>query len=314
MAFRGFCGRFFYGDRLMTASSHRKEKIAIIGLGRAGTAIGHLLSKAGYPVVAVTSRSQTSLDERIRYTGGRPFRADENAQAASLATCIFITTPDDSIAAVCREIAEKGGFRRGDKVIHMSGAGGLDLLEPARETGAAVASIHPIQSFADLEGAIRNIPASTFGVTAGDNLRDWSFALVRELGGIPFEVPEAIKPLYHAAACLASNYLTALIHMVEEIYLSLGLSRDEAIRAFWPLVRGTLNNIETKGTVQALTGPIARGDGGTIEQHLAVFTERLPLYLPAYRAMGLMTLELALQKKSLSPQKAEAIKKILEGG
>ncbi|OHE24394.1 MAG: hypothetical protein A2Z43_03790 [Syntrophobacterales bacterium RBG_19FT_COMBO_59_10] len=298
----------------MPVSLYRKEKIAIIGLGRAGTAIGHLLCKAGYPIVAVTSRSRTSLEERIRYTGGRSFQADANAQAASLATCIFITTPDDSIAPVCCEIAEKGGFKHGDKVIHMSGAGGLDLLEPAKEAGAAVASIHPIQSFADIEGAVRNITSSTFGVTAGDNLRDWSFALVRELGGIPFEVPEAIKPLYHAAACLVSNYLTALIHMAEEIYLSLGLSRDEAIRAFWPLVRGTLNNIETRGTVQALTGPIARGDEGTIKQHLAVFSERLPSYLPSYRAMGLMTLELALKKNSLSPQKAGVIKKILEGG
>ncbi len=293
---------------------NRKEKIAIIGLGRTGTAIGYLLRRAGYPVVAVTSRSQASLRERISYTGGTAFTADADAEAASLATCIFITTPDDTIAAVCCEIVQKGGINPGDKVIHMSGAGGLDLLESARRIGAKVASIHPIQSFADVEGAIRNIPASTFGITADEDLREWSSGLVLELGGIPVEVPEAIKPLYHAAACMASNYLTALIHAVEEIYLSLGLSREEAIRAFWPLINGTLRNIETKGSVQALTGPISRGDAGTIEQHIRVFRETLPDYLPAYCVMGLLTVELAIKRNSLSPEIADIVKNILKRG
>ncbi len=298
----------------MSATTNHKENVAIIGLGRAGTAIGYLLRQAGYPIVAVASRSKASLQDRIRYTGGRAFTADADAEAASLATCIFITTPDDSIAPVCREIAQKGGFKPGDKVIHMSGAGGLDLLEPARKAGAMVACIHPIQSFADVERAIRNILLSTFGITADEGLRDWSAALVRELGGIPFEVPEAIKPLYHAAACMASNYLATLIHTVEEIYLSLGLNRDEAMRTFWPLVSGTLKNIETSGSIQALTGPISRGDAGTIEQHIRVFREKLPAYLPVYCAMGLLTVDLAMKKGTLPPERAEIIKKILKGG
>ena len=298
----------------MPVVSNRKDDIAIIGLGKTGTAIGYLLRQAGYPVVAVASRSQASLRNRISYTGGRAFTADANADAASLATCIFITTPDDTIAAVCRAIVQKGGIKPGDKVVHMSGAGGLDLLESAREAGAKVASIHPLQSFADIEGAIRNIPSSTFGITADEDLREWSAGLVCELGGIPVEVPEAVKPLYHAAACMASNYLTTLIHTVEEIYLSVGLKRDEAIRAFWPLVNGTLKNIEAKGSVQALTGPISRGDAGTIERHISVLNETLPDYLPAYCAMGLLTVELAMKGDTLSPEKADIVKNILERG
>ena len=144
-------------------------------------------------------------------------------------------------------------------------------------------------------------------------LAAWAADLVRELGGLPFTVPEAGKPLYHAAACLASNTLTTLIHMVEEIYLSLGLERSEAIRAFWPLVMGTLKNIERSGSVQALTGPISRGDAGTIDQHIRALRERLPEYLPTYREMGLLTVELALRKKSLSPQGAAVIRKVLQG-
>lgn len=298
----------------MSSIALHREKVAIIGLGRAGTAIGYLLREAGYPIVAVTGRSHSSLQDRIRYTGGKAFTAKENALAASLATCIFITTPDDCIAPVCGEIAEQEGFQPGDKVIHMSGAGGLDLLEPARRAGALTACIHPIQSFADIETAIRNIPMSTFGITADEDLRAWSAELVRELGGIPFPVPEAIKPLYHAAACMASNYLTALIHMVEETYLSLGLSREDTIRAFWPLVTGTLKNIEVKGSIEALTGPISRGDVGTIQQHIDVLREKLPAYLPAYCTMGRLTLDLAIKKTTLSPEKAAIIKEILEKG
>jgi predicted short-subunit dehydrogenase-like oxidoreductase (DUF2520 family) len=298
----------------MSSITRRKEKVAIIGLGRTGTAIGHLLREAGYPIVAVTGRSISSLQDRIRFTGGKIFTAKENALAASLATCILITTPDDCIAPVCSEIAEQGGFQPEDKVIHMSGAGGLDLLAPARRAGARTASIHPIQSFADIETAVRNIPMSTFGITADEDLTTWSVQLVRELGGIPFPLPEAIKPLYHAAACMASNYLTALIHMAEETYLSLGLSREDAIRAFWPLVTCTLKNIEGKGSIEALTGPISRGDAGTVQRHIAVLKEKLPAYVPAYCIMGRLTVDLALKKTTLSPEKAAIIRDILDKG
>lgn len=284
-----------------------RETVAIIGLGKAGTAMGYLLRRAGFPIVAVAVRSGASLQERLRYTGGQVFTAGDSARAASLANCIFITTPDDSIAAVCRLIARGNGFQPGDKVIHMSGAGGLDLLQSARDAGAQTACIHPLQSFADVEGAIVNIPMSTFGITADEGIHPWAVRLVRTLGGIPFTVPGESKPLYHAAACLASNYLTTLMHMVEETYHSLGLTREEAFQAFWPLVQGTLRNIENRGTVAALTGPISRGDAGTIEQHLALLQRHLPRYLEAYRELGLITVELALQKGTLSPDQAKRI-------
>ncbi len=113
---------------------------------------------------------------------------------------------------------------------------------------------------------------------------------------------------------MASNYLTTLIHAVEEIYLSLGLSRDEAIRSFWPLVTGTLKNIEAKGSVQALTGPISRGDAGTVERHIRILNETMPEYLPTYRVLGLLTVELALKSNSLSRERADLIDDIMMKG
>jgi predicted short-subunit dehydrogenase-like oxidoreductase (DUF2520 family) len=288
------------------------DSIAILGLGKVGSAVGHLLRSVGYQIIAVADQSPAALKKGISFTGGKACKS--LTEAAMAASCIIITTPDDAISSVCHQIVSDGAVQEGDKVIHMSGAGSIDLLASARQAGAFVASIHPIQSFADVEGAIINIPGSTFGITADDALREWSVSLVKALKGTPFFVPEKDKALYHAAACMASNYLTTLMHMVEKTYRALGLNHKEAIRAFWPLVKGTLLNIETKGAIQALTGPIVRGDAGTIEKHLQAFQERLPDLLNAYCELGLMTVDIALQKDSLTRNQAEIIKKQLKGG
>lgn len=289
-----------------------KDSLAILGLGKVGTALGYLLRAAGYRIVAVADRLPENMQRGVTYTGGRTF--NDVAEAASLATCILIATTDDDIAPVCETISRGGAIKAGKKVIHLSGAGGLDLLDAARRAGALVASIHPLQSFATVEGAIKSIPGSTFGITADAPLKDWSIGLVRDLGGHPFFVAEGDKPLYHAAACLASNYLTTLMHTVEQIYLSLGIGEKEALHAFWPLVQGTLTNIETNGAVQALTGPIARGDGETIGKHLTAIQERLPQLLPLYCTLGLQTVELGLAKQTLTPAKAAIIVNLLKGG
>ena len=297
---------------MSTCHKDTADTVAILGLGKVGTAVGHLLKSAGYRIIAVADRSPAALEKGIPFTGGQACKS--LAEAAFAATCIVIATTDDAIASTCREIVASGAIHPGDKVVHMSGAGGLDLLAPAREAGAFVASIHPIQSFADVEGAIINIPGSTFGITADEELREWAVSVVRALKGVPFFVPEKDKALYHAAACMASNYLTTLMHMVETTYQTLGLSRKEAIRAFWPLVRGTLLNIETRGSAESLTGPIARGDAGTIEKHLQAFRESSPHLLNAYCELGLMTVDIALQKGSLPPERAETIKTLFKGG
>ncbi|PJC75408.1 MAG: DUF2520 domain-containing protein [Syntrophobacterales bacterium CG_4_8_14_3_um_filter_49_14] len=307
---------FKKGYRLMIESKTTREtgrdSIAIIGLGKVGTAVGFLLRSAGYKIVAVAGRSTSSIEQALPYTGGKAFSS--LSEAASQAECILVTTGDDAIAPVCEEMVKGGGVKHNSKVVHMSGAGGLDLLDAARRAGAHVASIHPLQTFADVKGAIESIPGSTFGITADDEIKDWSVKIVRDLGGIPFFVPEADKPLYHAAACMASNYLVTMMHTVEGIYTSLGLTGEEAIHAFWPLVSGTIKNIETKGTILSLTGPISRGDVGTIKKHLQAFREKLPAFLPAYCAMGVLTTDLGLKKKTLSADRAGIIKKLLGGG
>jgi len=289
------------------ARKNRKDTVAILGPGKVGTAVGFLLRSAGYHITALAGRSGKSCRRALPFTGGKIYPSV--IEAASQALCILITVSDDAIQSVCDAVA-KGASLKGKKVIHMSGAGGLELLKSARDAGAYVGSIHPIQSFADVRGAIENIPGSTFGITVEDRIRTWAVRFVRDLGGRPFLVSESDRPLYHAAACLASNYLVTLMHAAEEIYLSLGLSPEKAVRAFWPLVKGTIRNIESKGTVQSLTGPIARGDIGTVEKHLGAFQHDLETLIDFYCRTGLLTVDVALKKGTISPERALEIKSL----
>ncbi|MBN2516845.1 MAG: DUF2520 domain-containing protein [Deltaproteobacteria bacterium] len=289
-----------------------KNSIAILGAGKVGTAVGYLLRSAGHEIVAVASRSDESIKRGVEYTGGKAFKSYPGAAAE--AECIIITTSDDAIKQVCDDISKSGSISQGKKVVHMSGAGGLDLLESARKSGAHVASIHPIQTFANVNSAIESIPGSTFGITADEEIKEWAVQFVNDLGGIPFFVSEADKPLYHAAACMASNYFVTLMDIVVDVYQTLGLERNEAIQAFWPLVKGTVINIENHGIVEALTGPIARGDIGTVEKHLRAFKIRLPELFPIYQQLGTLTVDIGHRKKTVSDERARELKLLLSGG
>jgi predicted short-subunit dehydrogenase-like oxidoreductase (DUF2520 family) len=289
-----------------------KDAVAILGVGKVGAAVGFFLRKAGYPIAAVAARSMASASRGAEFTGGAVF--DNYTEAAKRGSFIQITTVDDAIAPVCERIAREGAVGPGKKVVHMSGACGLDVLRSAKDTGASVACIHPIQSFADVRNAIENIPGSSFGVTADGNIGPWALQVVQDLGGRSFIIADADKPLYHAAACMASNYLVTLMYLVEGIYQRIGLDGDDALRAFWPLVRGTIRNIEAKGTVQSLTGPISRGDVGTVKKHVEALAEKIPDLDGLYRTLGLRAADVGFKKGTLSAEKVQEIKTLLMEG
>jgi predicted short-subunit dehydrogenase-like oxidoreductase (DUF2520 family) len=283
---------------------------SIVGLGVVGTAIGHLLKEAGHNVVAICDKSTKSLNNARLYTGGKKYLSA--CQSVADADCVFITTPDDLILKICKDISRSKTIA-GKFVFHMSGVGGLDLLEPAKKSGAFVASIHPVQSFSSIDNAIKNIPGSVFGITAEKKAEKLAKEIVADLGGIPFSISARQKPLYHAAACFASNYLVSLLYAVESIYHSVGINKTNAQRAYLPLVYGTLKNIEKSGSIQALTGPVSRGDSGTIQKHVIALKETLPQYLRLYSELGLVTTEIALKKGTLNSRKAKIISNILKG-
>jgi predicted short-subunit dehydrogenase-like oxidoreductase (DUF2520 family) len=286
------------------------NNFAIIGAGMVGTAIGFLLKKAGYKVIAIADKSPAALKRALPYTGGKAFRKPQ--EAVQEADCILITTPDDAISSACQEIALCQAIK-GKLVLHMSGAGGLDLLKPAKKAGAAVASIHPLQSFSSIDQAIKNIPGSYFGITADKKAQLPAKKIVHDLGGIPFLISSDQKPLYHAAACFASNYLVSLMNTVESIYQAIGMNEKDAKKAYLPLVYGSLKNIENSGSILSLTGPIARSDFGTIKKHITEINKNLPQYSSLYSSLGLITVKVAQQKGTLNARQAKTMNAILKG-
>lgn len=288
----------------------RMETFAIIGLGKVGSSIGCLLKQAGYNIVAVVDQSEETLRKNIVYTGGKPFSNPSEIDVD--AACFIITTGDDQIQKACEELSPR--LKADSVVIHMSGAGGLDLLRPARRAGAKTGSIHPLQTFSDIETAIGSLAGTVYGITVDPDLENWANRLVRAIGGVPFFVDNRDRALYHAAACIVSNYFVSLMYMAEEIYRILGLDAKEARRAFWPLLMGTLHNIEQKGSVPSLTGPIARGDLGTLEKHLEAIRDQMPSLLSVYGELGKITADVALKKNSLSAEQVAAIKSLLSKG
>ena len=294
----------------MNMKKKHLNNFAIIGAGMVGTAIGYLLKKAGYEIVAIADKSAAALRRAQSYTGGKACHKPQEVLCE--ADCILITTPDDIILSVCKDIARSPLIK--DKYIfHMSGAGGLDLLDPARKAGAAVGSIHPLQSFSSVDNAIQNIPSSYFGITVDAKAKTQAETIVLALGGKPIYISSQQKSLYHAAACVASNYLVSLLNVVESIYQSIGINENDAKKAYLPLIYGSLKNIELSGSVQALTGPIARGDSGTIQKHVDAINANLPQYASLYSSLGLVTVKLARKKGTLNLRQAKKISDILKG-
>ncbi len=282
-------------------------KLGFIGAGTVGTALSVRLSNKGYPVIAVSSRSQTSAVKLAQTISG--CHAFDNKQdVADTAELIFITTPDDIIASVASEIQ----WHRGQSVVHCSGALSTDVLESAKKLGAQVGALHPLQTFASVEQAIENIPGSTFAVEAEEPLLSTLKEIAITLDGHWIELKAKDKVAYHAAAVIACNYLVTLVKLATDLWQSFNVPQSEATQALLPLIRGTIHNIDTVGIPQCLTGPIARGDTGTIKKHLDALQEIAPALVSTYRELGRQTIPVALAKGKINQHQAEELQAILK--
>ncbi|MCX5998328.1 MAG: DUF2520 domain-containing protein [Chloroflexi bacterium] len=282
------------------------QKIGFIGAGTVGTALAVRLGEKGYPVIAVSSRSQSSAERLAGMVAG--CNVHHNGQAvAEVAEMVFITTPDDAIA----EVASHVKWHPGQSVIHCSGAESLDVLQPATEAGAQAGAFHPLQTLASVADAIENIPGSSFALEADEpllgNLKD----MVNALRGWWILLKPGDKVLYHAAAVMASNYLVTLTKLATDLWQEFGASTAEATQALLPLLQGTVNNLGTVGLPDCLTGPIARGDVGTVRQHLTALREKAPGLLATYQELGRQTVPIALAKGRISEEKADRLRQLL---
>lgn len=283
--------------------------LGFIGAGKVGSALAILLQKAGYQIVGVASRTQASAKKLARRLNCPVLPAPE---VARLSDGLFLTTSDDAIARVAVEIAQAGGgvFHEGQYVLHMSGALSSDVLTPAATQGAVTLSVHPIQSFASVEQALALIPGSYFSIEGDKRGFDFAQEIVTKLGGEHFLLNSESKVLYHAAACVACNYLVGLLASSLDLLAAAGVPEEFRLPAFLPLVDGTVANIRQLGIPAALTGPISRGDLGTLEKHLTAM-QNLPRELDIYVSLGLATVDVALAKGTISEEQAIALRSLL---
>lgn len=282
--------------------------IGFIGAGTVGTALAVRLAEKGYAVVAVASRTRRSAERLAAQVRGCAVY-DTAQQAADAAEMLFITTSDDAIALVARQVQ----WRPGHKVVHCSGADSVNILDSAARAGAQVGGFHPLQTFASVAYAIENIPGSTFAVEAEEPLLGELQQMALDLGGRWVRINAADKVLYHAAAVMACNYLVTLVKLATDLWQTFGVPPEEATRALLPLVRGTINNLENVGLPNCLTGPVARGDAGTVAKHLAALSARAPELLAIYRDLGLLTIPIAVAKGRIGEAQAERLRDTLTG-
>ena len=276
--------------------------IGFIGAGITGTALSVRLAQQGYNIIAVASKSMSSAKRfESKINGCHSY--DSVQQVADHAELVFITTPDDVIATVASNIR----WHKGQFVVHCSGAHSTDILKTAQEDGASTGCFHPLQTFASIEQAIENIPGSTFAIEAGTQLSTILKDIATAMSGDWVALQAGDKVLYHAAAVMACNYLVTLVKLATDLWSEFGSSPPQAVKALMPLLQGTLSNIESVGLPDCLTGPIARGDIGTIKKHIGALKEKSPSLLSSYKELGLQTIPIAVAKGKIDKEKAEAL-------
>lgn len=282
------------------------QRIAIIGAGVVGTAMGYLLKNAGYSVAGIASKTLRSAKRAREFIGAGEASTDLKA-VAKKADIVFITTSDDAIGEVCMSMASEGAFNPESIVLHTCGALSSEILSPARDVGAYVASLHPLQSLASVNEAVKNLLGSYFCIEGDEVALAAAREIITVLKGKEIELKVDKKPLYHAGASVASNFLVATVGFGLELFEAAGINRQEALKALMPLIKGTVKNIENLGIPSALTGPISRGDTGVIEDHLRVISKERPELLRLYAELGRQTVNVALEKGTLKRYDAERI-------
>ena len=254
--------------------------VAVIGPGRVGTALALALVRGGRRIVAAADGgggSAAALTERI--AGCR--RHDDPAAAVAGAEVVLVTVPDDEIESVVARIAAADGWRASHRVVHCSGAAGLDVLRLAARSGARVAACHPAQTVPDGADA-EALLGTAWAVTCAEEDRAWAEELVIDAGGDPFPVAQGVRTLYHAGLSVGSNAAGAAVAIARQLLLAAGIDAPE--RILEPLALASVRNVVRDGAT-VLTGPVVRGDTGTVAGHLAALDADVPRLAQAYRAL-----------------------------
>jgi predicted short-subunit dehydrogenase-like oxidoreductase (DUF2520 family) len=241
------------------------DPIGIVGTGRVAQTLGRLLSENGRPVAAIAGRNPGRTALAALFIGGRttPVTIEE---LPALSSHVLIAVSDRGVEPVA-EILAKSGFRCG-VALHTCGSKGPQALAVLENQGISCGALHPIQSFASAEQGVASVVGSSFGIDGNPEALRWASSIVALMGGRSLRISPQHRGLYHAAAVMASSYIAALIYAEVAILAAAGVERSTALMALAPLVRTSGENSLDLGPVEALTGPIERGDNATVLAHL----------------------------------------------
>ncbi|MCS7306549.1 MAG: DUF2520 domain-containing protein [Thermoguttaceae bacterium] len=294
----------------MTSGLPRVPKLNIIGCGRVGRALARLWLRHGLVEIGgILNRSLASSQAAAAFVGGGcPVEEYHQLPAAEL---VMISAADEAIGdcvsawtAAHRQVAEV-------IVFHCSGALGAEILLPAKQQGAWIASVHPVKSFADPAMAAESFPGTWCGLEGDPEAVKRLREILQACGARCFIIPPQQKPLYHAGAVFACNYLVALMKIAYDCLEQAGLSAAEAPLLLQPIVEETVKNVFRLGPVRALTGPIARGEATVVKQEIAALEAWKPEYGQLYRCLGQVALQLARSAAHASPEALQKIATLL---
>src|SRR5215217_4472642 len=293
---------------LTPAAAPARLRVGIIGAGRVGAVLGAALSAAGHDVVAASGLSAASAERAARLLPGVPLLpADEVVAAADL---VVLAVPDDTLPGLVAGLSETGAWRAGQLAFHTSGAHGLAVLAPAERAGVLPLALHPAMTFGGTPEDADRLAGAPFGVTSRPEYRAVAETLVLEMGGEPFFVAEDDRRLYHAALVTGANHLVTLVAEAADLLRTAGVT--DAARVLGPLLTAALDNGLRRGD-RGLTGPVSRGDVGTVRDHLETLTERAPESVGAYVAMAQRTTERALAAGRLKRHEGAPLLALLDG-
>jgi predicted short-subunit dehydrogenase-like oxidoreductase (DUF2520 family) len=286
--------------------------VGVVSAGRVGAVLGAALARAGHTIAAASGVSDESVRRAEDLLPDAPLLPPDEVVAR--ADLVLLALPDDALPGMVRGLAAAGALRAGQIVVHTCGAHGIDVLAPATEHGALPLALHPVMTFTGRAEDLERVATCCFGVTAADGDEtacSVGEALVVEMGAEPVRVPEAARPLYHTALAHGANHLVTLVAEAADLLRRAGVGNPE--RMLGPLLSAALDNALRHGD-RALTGPVARGDAGTVLAHLRVLAEQAPDMLPGYRALAARTASRAAHAGLLRADRAPDVAAALEQG
>jgi predicted short-subunit dehydrogenase-like oxidoreductase (DUF2520 family) len=280
--------------------------VGVIGAGRVGSVLGAALRRAGHRITAVSAVSEASRARARTLLPDVPLREPPAVAAGS--DLLLLAVPDDVLAGLVDGLIAVDAVRPGQLIVHPSGRHGVGVLTAATRIGALPLALHPAMTFAGTADDLRRLSGASFGVTAPEPLRPVAEALVLEMGGEPVWIPEDRRALYHAGLATGSNHLVTLVGQASDLLRAAGVENPAAVLA--PLLTAALEGALRVGDA-ALTGPVARGDAGTVAAHLDQIAAESAASHAAYLAMARLTADRALAARVLDPAAAEALLDVL---